>query len=371
MPWLFLASFFPFLFFFSFRFGCCPGTAHYNATRCAAAEWADKAGALHPLGGQAACKDACAAYVGTKSYMGGIHPRIKKPVGERLAIAAMGVAYGAPGAVSGPTISGCDVHGTSLTIRYNASLLAGGAIGVKPYDTTTTFSAFRVLVNAQYWCQDTILAPTVNSRSGRWMCNDTGAPSWSNCGNDVQCGDTKHSTGKDRRVTSSSAWASVPEMARSMSWPMASTASNTVDPAAMLRARGRGDTPGMWLRVGVKALSATSVVLDLSSLNGSVPVAVRYAWSNERDSCCEAVDPTHPCTPAACPIYDRSSGLPGNPFAARINSGKCVCTPPQVCDEGPATRVKANGPTPAAKHRQTDAVMRGSSDAVISVLRRQ
>ena len=285
---------------------CSPGTTHFNATLCAAAQWTDKTGALHRLRGQEECKDACAAYVGTKSYMGGIHPRVKKPVGERLAIAAMGVVYGATGDVSGPTVSGCSVSADSLTIRYNTTLLAGGAVGVKQYDGNTTFSAFTVLVDARYWCRETILAPTVNGRSGRWMCADPNAPSWSNCGNDVQCGDTKDI-----------------EHLVELSSP--------VDPAIT------GDTAGVWMPVDVKALSDTSVVLDLSSLNGASPVAMRYAWSNERDSCCESLGPTQECTPAACPIYNRGSGLPGNPFAARISGGKCVCIPPQTCDEGPAT----------------------------------
>ena len=253
-------------------------------------------------------KDACAAYVGTKSYMGGIHPRNKKIVGERLALAAMGVARCAAhggegrcalhGASGAPTISGCTLSGDSLTIRYNSSLLAGGAVGVKATNGKTTFSAMRVLVDARYWCQDTVLAPVINGRPGRWMCNDPGAPSWRNCGNDVQCGAT--STG------------------------IGSTLLDSSQPPG-------GDMPGVWMLVNVAAKSDTEVVLDLSILNGSTPVAVRYAWSNERDSCCESLEPTQACQPAACPIYDKQTGLPGNPFTARIEGGKCVCIPPQVC----------------------------------------
>ena len=57
------------------KFGCCPGTKDFNATLCAAAQWSDKAGKLHPLGGQDACKEACAAYVGTTSFEGGAPQR--------------------------------------------------------------------------------------------------------------------------------------------------------------------------------------------------------------------------------------------------------------------------------------------------------
>ena len=237
----------------------------------------------------------------------GIHPRVKKPVGERLALAAMGVAYGAKGAVSGPTVSGCTLRGDSLTIRFNASLLAGGAVGVKQVDGSTTFSAMRVLTDARYFCKDTKLAPAVNRRIGRWMCADPGAPSWNNCGNDVQCGDT----------------------------PSLTSAVGSYRPP-------HGEQPGVWMLVPVQHKSDTEVVVDLSSLNGTAPVAVRYAWSNEQDSCCESLSPTQPCKPAACPIYDKVSGLPGNPFAARIEGGKCVCISPQVCNEGGAPHVKSD-----------------------------
>jgi hypothetical protein len=42
----------------------------------------------------------------TSYYMGPIHPRIKKPVGDRLATAAMGVVFGSSGAYAGPTLAG-------------------------------------------------------------------------------------------------------------------------------------------------------------------------------------------------------------------------------------------------------------------------
>ena len=66
---------------------------------------------------------------------------------------------------------------------------------------------------------------------------------------------------------------------------------------------------------------------------GWTPIALRYAWDNEKDSCCQSTGPTTWCEPAACPIFDTKSGLPGNPFIARIEGGKCKCVAPQSCDE--------------------------------------
>ena len=41
-----------------------------------------------------ACQTYCDVLHGTPVYMGGIHPRIKRPVGERLATAAYNLVYG-------------------------------------------------------------------------------------------------------------------------------------------------------------------------------------------------------------------------------------------------------------------------------------
>ena len=57
----------------------CPGP--FNSTNCVNS----LAKVALPATG---CDDYCAALHGTPVYMGGIHPRLKRPVGERLAIAA-------------------------------------------------------------------------------------------------------------------------------------------------------------------------------------------------------------------------------------------------------------------------------------------
>jgi hypothetical protein len=70
------------------------------------------------------CDPACAAAAGTPT-MGGIHPRSKLPLGERLAAAAFNSVYGGDGATTGPTLSGCKIDSTSsLTIQFNTTLLA-------------------------------------------------------------------------------------------------------------------------------------------------------------------------------------------------------------------------------------------------------
>ena len=49
-------------------------------------------------------------------------------------------------AYTGPTISGCAVSGTTLTLKFNTSLLAGGKVEVKRYNRSNT-KALRALVS--------------------------------------------------------------------------------------------------------------------------------------------------------------------------------------------------------------------------------
>lgn len=65
------------------------------------------------------------AYFSRHTYLAGIHPRIKKPVGYRLAAAAIVEVYNHSGAYTGPTISGCSTSGKSLVVKMDSTLLAG------------------------------------------------------------------------------------------------------------------------------------------------------------------------------------------------------------------------------------------------------
>ena len=230
-----------------------------------------------------------------------------EPVGERLAQAAMGVVYHGKEAYAGPTISGCSVAADTITITYNSSLLRGGAVGVKPYDGKSAFSAFRVLVDPHYWCSKTTFTVPMLGHQKEWFCDDPEAPNWGTCGTDVQCG----------------------------AGPAAASVSGFAASPAVVAAAGNAEAAPaeVWMLVDVKSKSGTEVTLDLSKLpKGSKPIAVRYAWDNDKDSCCAALSSTTWCEPAACPIWDTKSGLPGNPFMAKIEGGKCACVAPQKCD---------------------------------------
>lgn len=101
---------------------CCPMKGHpVNTTSCTP----DRA---------ARCATACAADRNTPSH-GGIHPRSKKHVGDRLGLAAFNTVYGGKGPVTGPTLSGCSVAtgGSTLQVQFDATLLGGDTVEVRPF----------------------------------------------------------------------------------------------------------------------------------------------------------------------------------------------------------------------------------------------
>jgi hypothetical protein len=258
---------------------CCAGKG-YNATTCA--------------GREAQCAPACAASAGTSTVMGGIHPRSKKPVGERLARGAFNTVYGGTGSITGPTLASCAVAGASLTIEFDKALLRGDTVVLQPAfpSVPTRYVTYGgtllwALVNASTYC----IEPQcfLNASSGRCAAGPNGRG---------QLGDV------------------------CPTW--AGGDGNTLLPI--------GGFAENWVELNFTlSPSGTGIVADLAPLNGTAPAGIRYAWDSL--FCCDLTDPTlyvsHDCI-AACPIMS-SAKLPANPFHAKIVDGACVCQAPQVC----------------------------------------
>ena len=122
----------------------------FNSTNCV--NNLQKMG-LPPTG----CDDYCAALHGTPVYMGGIHPRLKRPVGERLAIAAYNQVYGGSGAATGPTIAGCTADGADkLTITFDLQLMGSSKLVVQQ-NMTASPTTLEVLTNASLFCMEPML----------------------------------------------------------------------------------------------------------------------------------------------------------------------------------------------------------------------
>ena len=254
------------------NWACCPDKS-YNSTSCA--------------GREALCAPACDANADTAIVMGGIHPRSKQPVGQRLALGAFNSAYGGTGAVTGPTIASCSLAGATLSVAFDTGLLKGDTVLLQPifpvfhgHYWNSGGSLMWAQNNASLFCSEAQCV--VNATSGR--CTDLEfCPTWAG-GDGV-----------------------------------------TTLPA--------GTYDSNWINLDFKlSASGTGVDVDLSPLNGTAPTALKYAF--DLLFCCDMTDPTlyvtHGCI-QECPIMS-SSRLPANPFIAKVVGNACECIAPQVCN---------------------------------------
>jgi hypothetical protein len=97
------------------------------------------------------------------SFMGCIHPRIKSPVGRRLAHALFHSQLGGSSAFTGPTVASCALGSSSqLTVQYNSTLLRGEAVAVGAFNS-----------NMSEW--------GVKDSSSFMVCYGSRAPAGSDC----------------------------------------------------------------------------------------------------------------------------------------------------------------------------------------------
>jgi len=84
----------------------------------------------------------------TPWFMGpGIHPRLKKPVGQRLALGALQVAHGQGSGVAGGFIAGCALSSSSLTLTF--SMPSDRNLTLRAYNKSNpALSATAVLVSS-------------------------------------------------------------------------------------------------------------------------------------------------------------------------------------------------------------------------------
>jgi len=289
------------------------------------------------------CDAACAAAAGTATK-GGIHPRSKRPVGERLAAAAFSVVYGGTGPNTGPTLSSCNVASTSLTIEFNTTLLAGDKVVLNPYNSSLNniIAPPPPLPAAYEQCYDTVKSVCANYLHNYSDCR--------NCKTDLPgawdklkpaCGsrpiDHFHVSCKSFFPAKEPLRGSLVEVLIGQGGADGSGAF-CVEPMGNLCPPWAGppdteydSTAGKWFAVDIVSATDISVTVDLSKLNGTVPVAVRYSWGVF--DCCNKGDAMkyvdRPCDDA-CPIMSTSL-LPANPFIAKLVDGHCSCVAPQVC----------------------------------------
>lgn len=244
------------------------------------------------------CDEYCTILRGTQVYMGGIHPRDKRPVGVRLADAIYGKFYGGKTQiVNGPTLAGCtsDASAKTITLSVNAALLGDEAVAIHSINTTLT--PMEVLTNITFFCLEPMLRCKLFPNGTRPIHCGSSAQEWycPSPSDALTAHKSNHKlTGTPPRNPYDSTWIKVPVML---------------------------------------GKQANTITVDTSAVNVSASpiVAIRYAW-NGADGCCIGNGINIPCTIEQCPITTNPSGLPANPFIALVKESKCQCLPPQKCD---------------------------------------
>jgi hypothetical protein len=197
--------------------------------------------------------------------------------------------YGGTGAFTGPTIAGCSSASSALTISFNTTLLRGDTLALQPLQRAGGSQLF-VQTNATLFCMEPQCV--MNATSGK-------------------CANYNPANPREGSAMYCPTWAGGD--------------GTTVFAPSVLDSG--------WVPLNfTAAASGTAIVVDLTPLQGASPTSVRYAWGAV--DCCDHTDPNlyvdYGCI-AQCPIMS-SSGLPGNPFAAKVTAaGTCECVAPQVC----------------------------------------
>lgn len=242
---------------------------------------------------------------------GGIHPRSKYPVGVRLGKAAAVTVYGGAGAATGATLSGCSLSGTTLTVKFNQTLLSTDSIVVQPLNVT--MSPFMVLTNASAFCVEPVVTCLIPNAKPCPPGNST-----------YVCSDGKV-------MPPGFLVESAPHHPIRVDPPAGSDAWIVDETVERLGGHGPPNPFDQWVQVPVgKGSTAGTVSVDLTGVNGTV-VAIRYGFKGS--GCCDGNGITEPCKIEQCPIMSAPSGFPANPFIAKISGGKCQCVAPAVCDE--------------------------------------
>eukprot|EP01050_Picozoa_sp_SAG11_P022212 SAG11_NODE_4143_length_2042_cov_1.680391_2_plen_300_part_00 len=280
------------------------------------------------------------------------------------------------GAMTGPTISSCTLEAGELELKFNASLLGGEGLMLRPFDANTS-----------NWAPEPGWAGPgpIHDSLGLMVCAANGsalpggAPGGGNAGiygnaTTCECQGWNYFKYNGSDPSNPGAWWYC-EVGPGYKPPPATIARERRERQLLTAARKRQAEQlirgEMWseqeeseliARVGVgtswvpeanvfqhqwqtatlkpSSGGTNELVVDLSNLAGQTPLAIRLAWTlfdapdQSADTCCPSAmvqQGKAVCLPGNCPLYSNVSELAANPFFAKIVGGKCVCMAPQVC----------------------------------------
>ena len=252
----------------------------------------------------------------TPQFMGSIHPRLKEPVGRRLAASLVALHYEGNGTVTGPTIAGCkfDAGEQVITVQFNKTLLKGDTVAITR--TQTPIPPLPPVGRAPHPHDQHLSKPKPPSRLGPVLDSSM----------------THVCTG-DADDCACLSWIQHPHP-QPGTWTCEMPAANAGQPRPMQATRG-----DVWAEVAITVLpDGASIAVDTRGLNvttGGVH-AIKFGWSEKDGTCCiDLLENTFlaPCIPGSCGLMTGGSLLPANPYFATIGAdGKCTCPEPQTCD---------------------------------------
>lgn len=188
----------------------------------------------------------------TPQFMGSLHPRLKAPVGRRLAAGMVATEYGGGNTVTGPTLSGCTYDDTAhrITLHFNKTLLKGDVV-------TITRTQVPIPANS------TVATPVTDSLLTHVCTGDA---------HDCSCLSWRYTPTGKHTPKNASGW--------TCEVPFASD----LPPGQLQQSRG-----DIWAEAPITLLDdGASIAVDTARLNvttGGVQ-AVSFGWSFDAGSCC-------------------------------------------------------------------------------------
>lgn len=239
-----------------------------------------------------ACESGEAPY--TAQFMGGIHPRVKKIVGTRLAKAARALVYEDKTQVwTGPVLESCTVTNDAIVLKFDQDKMLDDTIQVLQ-PTVKAIDLTRHPMANNDWSPDqlALLQQLVGSGGSTPM--------------EVQL------NGATTGEMSDGIWLPVSLQDKCSNTPDR----DNVSPGSGACSWNYTSSTKLagWDEVHIPLPGFGSLVNNLT--------AVRYGWGG--NPCCPGVNRFMiPCPPNSCPIQTFNSSLPAPPFWATIASGKC------------------------------------------------
>jgi len=312
------------------------------------------------------------------NFMGGIHPRIKQPVGDRLATALMALlGLSQSAAKTGPTVSGCRYQpnankrskSVELAISFNRSLLRGEGLHLGSFESDR--SKWR---SPDEWGQNEEVFDSLGTMvcftasNGTWTGRDGTQGNVSTCHcqswNYIQLPPPKGSDdpgtfwycemGPDDGGLFSPPRAKIAaERARRLKEAAKCASPSLKWVPAVNPFREQWQPAPLTLDTKNQSTEAPTVEVDLKTLRSHIPSeldlqdyqvvhAIRIAWAMfdapyvVGDTCCPAATVQTgraACPPGSCSLYSNVTFQPANGFFAVVTkAGKCQCRKPQCCD---------------------------------------